>query len=71
MMEYKDVLKEAVAEMAPHKVAGYLYEVSQEFSRFYENCPVVGDDGEFGTVFIVFCRESEEDSIKLYKKWQK
>ena len=42
LLEYKDVLDEAVAEMAPHKLANYLYEVAQEFSRFYENCPVVG-----------------------------
>ena len=53
MMEYKDVLKEAVAEMAPHKVAGYLYEVSQEFARFYENCPVVGDEREAERAVLV------------------
>ena len=32
--------------MAPHKVANYLYELAQEFSRFYENCAVVGIDKE-------------------------
>ena len=46
ILEYKDVLNEAVREMAPHKVAGYLYELAQEFSRFYENCPVAGSDRE-------------------------
>lgn len=46
ILEYKSVLKEAVAEMAPHKVASYLYELAQEFSRFYENCPVAGSDKE-------------------------
>ena len=39
-------LKEAVAEMAPHKVASYLYELAQEFSRFYEHCPVAGSERE-------------------------
>ena len=53
MMEYKEVLSEAVMEMAPHKVAGYLYEVSQEFSRFYENCPVVGDEKEAERAVLV------------------
>ena len=42
ILEYKNVLAEAVSEMAPHKVANYLYELAQEFSRFYETCPVVG-----------------------------
>lgn len=46
ILEYKDTLKEAVAEMAPHKVASYLYELAQEFSRFYEYCPVAGSDRE-------------------------
>ena len=43
---YKDVLQEAVAEMAPHKVANFLYELAQEFSRFYEHCPVHGSSRE-------------------------
>lgn len=46
ILEYKEVLREAVTEMAPHKVAGYLYELAQEFSRFYEHCPVAGSDRE-------------------------
>ena len=46
ILEYKEILGEAVAEMAPHKVAGYLYELAQEFSRFYEHCPVAGSDRE-------------------------
>ena len=45
-LEYKGVLAEAVAEMAPYKVANYLYELAQEFSRFYENCPVAGSEYE-------------------------
>ena len=46
LLEYREALKEATSEMAPHKVATYLYEVAQEFSRFYENCPVVGSSEE-------------------------
>ena len=46
ILEYKEILKEAVSEMAPHKVASYLYELAQEFSRFYENCPVAGSARE-------------------------
>ena len=45
-LEYRDVLDEAVAELAPHKVANYLYELAQDFSRFYEACPVIGSDKE-------------------------
>ena len=46
ILEYKNVLAEAVVEMAPHKVANYLYELAQDFSRFYESCPVIGCECE-------------------------
>ena len=46
LLEYRAVLDEAVAEMAPHKVANFLYELAQNFSRFYEHCPVIGCDHE-------------------------
>lgn len=53
ILEYKTVLDDAVAEMAPHKVANYLYELAQEFSRFYENCPVAGSAEEAFRVKLV------------------
>ena len=46
VLQYRDVLSEAVGELAPHKVCQYLYELAQEFSRFYENVPVVGSENE-------------------------
>ncbi len=46
ILEYKTTLDDAVTEMAPHKVANYLYELAQDFSRFYENCPVAGSAEE-------------------------
>ena len=53
LLEYKTLLQEATAEMAPHKVANYLYELAQEFSRFYENCQVTGCDKELERLKIV------------------
>lgn len=46
LFEYPEVLSEAVKEMAPHKVATYLFETAQEFSAFYEKCPVAGNERE-------------------------
>ena len=46
LLAYQPTLTEAVTEMAPHKVATYLYELAQEFSRFYEHCQVVGSPEE-------------------------
>lgn len=44
MSEYPEVLKQAVAELAPHQICTYLYELAQSFNRFYENSPVIGDE---------------------------
>ena len=44
--QYRGVLGAAVAEMAPYKICNYLYELAQEFSRFYENVPVAGSEYE-------------------------
>ena len=46
LLEYKQVLQDSVSEIAPHKVATFLYELAQDFSRFYENCPVAGSPEE-------------------------
>ena len=46
LAQYGGVLKEAISDFAPHKVANYLYETAQEFSRFYENVKVAGSDQE-------------------------
>ena len=53
ILEYKAVLDDAVTEMAPHKLANYLYELAQEFSRFYENCPVAGSEQESERIKLV------------------
>ncbi len=46
IVQYLEVLEEAVRDLAPYKVCGYLYELAQEFSRFYENVQVVGNERE-------------------------
>ena len=56
-VQYPEVLRGAVREKAPHLVANYLFELAQEFSRFYENCQVRGSEAEaerkkFVQVFI-------------------
>ena len=46
LAQYGNVLKDALSDFAPHKVASYLYETAQEFSRFYENVKVAGSKYE-------------------------
>ena len=53
LLEYKSVLSVSVSEMSPHKLANYLYELAQSFSRFYESCPVIGCEEEASRIKIV------------------
>ncbi len=46
LAQYYDVLNEAVKEKAPNHICSYLYELAQEFSRFYENVHVAGHQCE-------------------------
>ena len=53
ILEYENTLEEALTELAPHKVANYLFELAQSFSRFYEKCPVSGSDQESARARLV------------------
>lgn len=43
LTSYPQVVTRAVNELAPHLVCTYLYELAQEFNRFYEQNHVIGD----------------------------
>ena len=43
LTDYRAVLRTAVEEKAPHLICNFLFELAQEFSRFYEHCQVAGD----------------------------
>lgn len=42
--EYAEAIDKAAQELMPHHICTYLYELAQEFNRFYEHNRVVGDD---------------------------
>lgn len=44
--EYIEVVDRAVAELMPHHICTYLYELAQVFNRFYEHNRVAGDARE-------------------------
>jgi arginyl-tRNA synthetase len=46
LTEYAEVIEKATDELMPHHICTYLYELAQEFNRFYEKNRVIGDDRE-------------------------
>ncbi len=43
---FGELIAEAAAEHAPHKVAAYLYQLSSLFTTFYDQCPVIKPEPE-------------------------
>ncbi|MFJ8012679.1 arginine--tRNA ligase [Streptomyces sp. NPDC096339] len=43
---FGELIGEAAAEYAPHKVAAYLYQLSSLFTTFYTECPVIKPEPE-------------------------
>lgn len=42
--EYTEVIERATSELLPHHICTYLYELAQNFNRFYEHNRVVGSE---------------------------
>jgi arginyl-tRNA synthetase len=41
LARFPEVIEQVAAELAPHTLCNYLYELASEFMRFYEDCPVL------------------------------
>ncbi len=46
LSEYADAVERASQDLMPHHICTYLYELSQQFNRFYEGNRVIGDERE-------------------------
>lgn len=44
--EYPEVVQKSVADLLPHHICAYLYELAQNFNRFYEKSRVIGNSRE-------------------------
>jgi arginyl-tRNA synthetase len=51
--QYRDTISAAAIQLAPHLICTYLYELAQEFNRFYESNKVVGSEREQQRLFLV------------------
>ncbi len=48
-----EVIERAAAELMPHLVCTYLYELAQVFNRFYEGSRIIGDEREAERSYLV------------------
>ena len=53
LTEYQEIVQRAALELMPHHICNYLYELAQEFNRFYEKSRVIGSEQEAARVALV------------------
>ena len=51
--EFSEVVERSVEELMPHHICNYLYELAQEFNRFYEKNRVIDDPRMFTRLVLV------------------
>lgn len=61
LTEYAEAVDKATNELMPHHICTYLYELAQEFNRFYEKNRVIGDDRQTLRLQLV---ETYADTLK-------
>ena len=55
LLEFGSVVPQVGRELEPHRLCGYLFELAQTYSVFYESCPVLQSDGEVRESRLALC----------------
>lgn len=51
--EYAEAVELSISELMPHHLCNYLYELAQEFNRFYEKSRIIGDERQGERLVLV------------------
>jgi len=55
LLGFPEAVDGAVATCQPHRLTGYLFELAQRFTSFYEACPVLSVDEPFRSERLALC----------------
>jgi arginyl-tRNA synthetase len=55
LLQLTDILKQIEQDLLPNRLCQYLYELSQKFNLFYENCPVLKAEPPLQTSRLILC----------------
>jgi arginyl-tRNA synthetase len=61
---FSTVIQNAATQYSPALIANYAYELSKEFSSFYQNVPVLGAETEYEKVFRIQLSKKVGETIK-------
>lgn len=60
LTRFGEVVDEVAAELTPHKLCNYLYELAGQFSGFYEQCPVMKSQGDVRASRLALCNATRQ-----------
>jgi arginyl-tRNA synthetase len=55
LLDFGDVVVHVGDQLEPHRLCGYLFDLAQHFSAFYEQCPVLKADTETRASRLALC----------------
>jgi arginyl-tRNA synthetase len=55
LLDFGDVVAQVAAELEPHRLCSYLYELARAYSVFYEECPVLTAEPEVRASRLALC----------------
>ena len=55
LLQLDEVLTKIAQDYLPNRLCQYLFELSQKFNQFYENCPVLGADADLRASRLALC----------------
>jgi arginyl-tRNA synthetase len=55
LLRFDETIMAVAEELFPNRICDYLFELSQKFNQFYENCPVLSEAGELRNSRLLLC----------------
>lgn len=55
LLQLSEILKEVERDLLPNRLCQYLFELSQKFNQFFENCPVLPSEEPIRTSRLILC----------------
>lgn len=60
LLRFQEVVEQVVADVKPHYLCSYLYELTVRFMRFYEQCPVLSESPQIRDGRLTLCSRTAE-----------
>ena len=55
LSRFGEIVDVVAADLTPHKLCTYLYELAGAYSSFYEKCPVLRSEGQVRSSRLALC----------------